>query len=50
MLGMMYRKMDSYIFALQIRNVILNSMKHSASIIDLVGTDRWLVIFLNYLR
>lgn len=49
MLGMMYRKMDSYIFAFQIHNMILYSMKHSASVTDLVGTDWWLVIFLNYL-
>lgn len=50
LLGKLYRKKDSYSFALQIHNIILNSMKHSASVTDLVGTDRWLVIFLKYLR
>lgn len=46
MLGMTYRKTDCHIFVLQICNMILNSMRHSATVIDLVGTDWWLVMFL----
>lgn len=38
MLGIMYRKMDSYTCTLQIGRMILRNMKRPASIMNLVGT------------